>query len=192
MGRKPPPCQVRVAGSNPVFRSRCAPTDQVRAGFNQRWYFNPRHVAATSLRCRLRRPPSEFTGTRGACQSFTARMASERSNEPGLSSRTVVVAAPSTSPHRRPLRTSSSSRLRAPSVEAGCLAHFSQEYPHVLRCRCRGRDCFVDNGSHRIRLQKVGYMHWSLRRSTFTMLAMPTASLSRTRVGVGSFSPSEG
>ena len=44
----------------------------------------------------------------------------------------------------------------------------------MLRCRCRGRDCFVDNGSHRFRLQKVGYMHWSLRRSTFTMVAMPT------------------
>ena len=50
----------------------------------------------------------------------------------------------------------------------------------------------LDSVSSRFRFQAVGQMHWSHRRSTFTMLEMPSASLSRARVGVGSFSPSEG
>ena len=37
--------------------------------------FNPRHVAAASLRCRLRRPPKRFRRTRGACLWLAARTA---------------------------------------------------------------------------------------------------------------------
>ena len=36
--------------------------------------------------------------------------------------------------------------------------HFSLEVPHVLRCRCRGSNSFVNNGSHRFRLQE-GRLH---------------------------------
>jgi hypothetical protein len=58
--------------------------------------------------------------------------------------------------------------------------------------RLRRRDGFASNAGHGFRLQKVGYMQWSLRQSTFTLLEMRRADLSRVRVGFRSSSPSDG